>query len=204
MAMMVLDADLEQRLKAERAASGADRFDEVWEGVYMMAPLANNEHQHLIAQLTWAINNALGPGHAAVVLPGANVSDHEDDWTQNYRCPDVVVVLPGSRARDCGTHWFGGPDFAAEITSPGDRSRDKLAFYASIGVRELLLIDRRPWRIELHRLDGSTFNLAGHSDLSTGRVLKSDVLPLSFRLISGSPRPQIEVTHNDGVQRWLV
>ena len=34
MALMVLDQDLEDRLIAERQASGGDRFDEVWEGIY--------------------------------------------------------------------------------------------------------------------------------------------------------------------------
>jgi hypothetical protein len=30
MATLVIDRDLEERLKAERKASGADRYDEVW------------------------------------------------------------------------------------------------------------------------------------------------------------------------------
>lgn len=204
MALMVLDADLEERLKAERAASGGDRFDEVWEGMYMMAPLANNEHQNLIAGLTGAIRNALGWDHAAAVLPGANVSDHKDDWTHNYRCPDVVVVFPGGKAIDCGTHWLGGPDFASEIVSRGDRSRDKFDFYSQVGVRELLLIDRNPWALELHQLKDGRLELIGRTDIRTAPSLKSDVLPVAFRLVDGTPRPRVEVVHRDGVQRWLV
>ena len=38
MATIVLDESLGKRLQAERVASGADRYDEVWEGTYMMAP----------------------------------------------------------------------------------------------------------------------------------------------------------------------
>jgi hypothetical protein len=45
MTMLVLDPAEERRLKRQRALTGADRFDEVWNGVYVMAPLANNEHQ---------------------------------------------------------------------------------------------------------------------------------------------------------------
>ena len=41
MALMVLDPTAEKRLKAERQASGLDRYDEVWEGVYVMVPLAS-------------------------------------------------------------------------------------------------------------------------------------------------------------------
>src|SRR4051812_46183471 len=123
MAMMVLDSYVEERLKAERAETGLDRYDEVWEGIYIMAPIADIEHQDIqlalgsIFQLTvvWA-----GLGRAQA---GANVSDREQGWEHNYRVPDVVVVLPGSRARDCGAHWCGGPDFCIEIASPGDRSR---------------------------------------------------------------------------------
>ena len=205
MTLMVLDAELKDRLIAERQASGADRFDEVWEGVYMVAPLANNEHTDLQAGLVGAIRNALGWGTPARVQPGANVSDREEDWTHDYRCPDVVVVLSGSRARDCGTHWFGGPDFAVEIASTGDRSREKFEFYTEVGLRELVLLDRQPWQLELYRLsaDGH-FELVGRSDPAGSAVVKSEVLPVSLRLVAGPTRPQIEVVHHDGVQRWLV
>lgn len=204
MALMVLDPIEADRLKAERQASGADRYDEVWEGVYMMAPLANNEHQDLQLGLAGAIRNSIGWAGTARVHAGANVSDREDDWTHNYRIPDVVVVFPGGAARDCGTHWCGGPDFCAEIASPGDRSRDKLEFYAAIGVRELLLIDRAPWTLELYGLSGGHLKLIGRSDLRVPDAIASAVLPVSFRLTPGTQRPAIEVTHRDGVQRWLV
>jgi hypothetical protein len=81
----------------------------------------------------------LGRVHA-----GANVSDQLDDWRQNFRVPDVLVFLNSNPAEDRDTHWFGGPDFAVEIASRWDRSREKIAFYSSIGVRELLIIDRDP------------------------------------------------------------
>jgi Uma2 family endonuclease len=205
MALMVLDPFVAERLKAERAASGADRYDEVWEGVYMMAPLANNEHQDLQAGLATALRIAIGLDSPARVHAGANVSDREDGWEHNYRCPDVVVVYPGGAARDCRTHWCGGPDFCVEIASPGDRSRDKLAFYADIGVRELLLVDRDPWGLELYRLQHRQLQLVGRAQpLLGGAAIESAVVPVSFRLVPGTPRPKIEVTHRDGIQRWIV
>ena len=204
MALVVLEPSIEKRLKAEREASGADRFDEVWEGVYIMAPFPNNEHQDLQFGLAAAIRSALGTTTPARIHAGANVSDREGDWEFNYRIPDVVVVFPGGAARDCGTHWCVGPDFCAEIASPGDRSRDKLAFYAAIGVRELLLIDRKPWGLELYRLTGGHLELVGKSDLAKPEALASTVVPVSFRLTAGAQRPAIEVAHRDGVQRWLV
>jgi Uma2 family endonuclease len=204
MALMVLDPAMERRIKAEREASGLDRYDEVWEGVYMMAPLANTEHQDLQSGLAAAIRNAVGWNEPIHVQAGANVSDREDDWTHNYRIPDVVVVYSGSTARDCGTHWCGGPDFCAEIASPGDRSRDKLDFYAGIGVRELLLVDRNPWTLELCRLIAGRLDRDGLSDVNNPEALVSTVVPVSFRLVPGTRRPAIEVVHRDGVQRWLV
>lgn len=128
MTVMVLDQGIAARLKAERAATGLDQHDEVWEGIYMMAPIANNEHQDLQGRLVSAFRNALGFDGPERVVAGGNVSDREDDWTHNYRVPDVIVVLPGSAARDCWTHWCGGPDLCVEVITPGDRSRDKLDF----------------------------------------------------------------------------
>src|SRR5688500_4286067 len=204
MTLMVLDADLAERLKAERAATGLDRHDEVWEGVYMMAPIANTEHLDLQGGLVWALRSAFGSEGTQRVAPGGNVSDREDDWTHNYRIPDVIVVLPDSAARDCGTHWCGGPDLCVEIASPGDRSRDKLDFYSPSGVREVLLVDRGPWRLELHRLEAKQLRLVGRLLPGDGQNLASEVVPVSLRLLPGQPRARIEVAHRDGVQRWLA
>lgn len=204
MAIMVLDPSVEERLMAERSATGLDRHDEVWEGVYVMSPIANNEHLDLQGRFVFALRDAFGADGRERVAPGGNVSDREDDWTHNYRIPDVVVVLPGGAARDCGTHWCGGPDLCVEIASPGDRSRDKLDFYAGIKVRELLIVDRDPWQVELYRLGGSRLNLVGKLTPGSAEILASEVAPVSLRLLKGQRRPQIEVAHRDGKQRWLV
>ena len=209
MALMVLDEEMEDRLIAERQASGGDRFDEVWEGVYMMAPLANNEHGDIQTGLAAALHDSVVSGGLGRVQAGANISDREGgDWVKNYRCPDVVVVLNDGHAEDKGTHWFGGPDFAVEIVSSRDpsrdRSRDKFDFYSSVGVRELLLVDRFPWSLELYRLIDGTLPLVARIEPGDNVLLVSNVVPNSFRLLSGNKRPQIEVTHHDGVRRWLV
>jgi Uma2 family endonuclease len=204
MELVVTDPDLTERLIAERQASGGDRFDEVWEGTYVMAPIADNEHQNLAGRLTHAFLAILGPDTKAQVLPGTNVSDREDQWEHNYRCPDVAVFLPGTTARDLGTHWLGGPDLAVEIRSPGDRSLGKLSFYASIGVRELVVIDRQPWSVELYRLIKAELNLVARLEPGDGSTVTSEVLSAMFRLIPASPRPTIEVAHRETGQRWSV
>src|SRR5437899_84927 len=123
MALLVLDPTYERRLKRERAKNGADRYDEVWDGVYVMAPNANNEHQYICLNLGRAIGNGTEQPQEGQVFGGCNVSDREAGWTKNYRCPDVAVFLAGNRAKDCGEFWCGGPDFAVEVVSPKDRSR---------------------------------------------------------------------------------
>jgi Uma2 family endonuclease len=201
MTLIVTDPREKERLIAERRAAGGDKYDEVWEGDYVMAPIADDEHQDVQLALGSALLQVMRP-HGAFVRAGVNVTDRDEGWEHNYRCPDVVVFLADTTARNCGSHWVGGPDFAVEILSPGDRTPKKLPFYASVNVRELLVIARKPWSLELFRLRDGELASAGKLDVSSGDPLTSDVLPLSFRLIAGSPRPIIEVRHRETGQTW--
>lgn len=204
MGTLVLDPHVEKKVRAERAAAGADKWDEVWEGVYVMSPLPNIEHQILVGKLTTLFEIAVGWTGLGDVLPGVNVSDRDDDWTQNYRCPDVAVILQGGKAINRDTYCLGGPDFAVEVVSPDDRARDKIPFYARVGVRELLVIDRDPWVLELYRLQDGQLIPVGTSTAEKPDVLASAVVTLTFRLVPGAARPRIEVAHSDGEPRWMV
>jgi Uma2 family endonuclease len=204
MAVLIRDPLIEEELLAERRARGLDRWDEIWEGVYVMAPYPNNEHQVIQARFVTILQTIVGWEGGDEVCAGVNVSDREVDWRENFRCPDVALFLRGTRAQNRGTFWLGGPDFAIEIISPEDSSRDKLDFYAKVGVRELLIVDRAPWRLESYRLEGCQLLQAGCSSLDAPESLRSNVVPLSFRMLSGGARSMIEVTHHDGVQRWIV
>ncbi|HEY2881611.1 MAG TPA: Uma2 family endonuclease [Pirellulales bacterium] len=204
MATMVLDRFVEQEILARRRECGGDRFDEVWEGVYMMSPLVDNEHQEIAMRLGAALRNALGWKSPFLICPGVNVSDREDQWEHNYRCPDVVVFAPDTKAKNLGTHWCGGPDFTVEITSPADRTREKFDFYAQVGVRELLIVDRSPWKLELYKLTSGQLRLEGTSALADGNRLISELLGVTLRLVAGPARPMIEVAHAATGQSWLV
>jgi Uma2 family endonuclease len=205
MAAILLDRDLVKALIRKRRATGADRYDEVWDGVYVMSPIANNEHQFLGYKLTSAFDQALQGIVGVLAYPGVNVTDRLDDWRKNYRCPDVAIFLPGNVAIDKKTHWYGGPDFAVEIISPGDRSRKKFDFYAKVGVRELLLVDRKKsWSLELYRLIEGEMKLIGKVSTDSTQSLTSQVLPISLRLLPGEPRPTIEVTQTEDARQWLV
>lgn len=204
MALLVLDPDEAKALIRKRRAMGVDRHDEVWEGVYVMSPIANLEHQYLGYKLTSALEQALGGVAGVLAFPGVNVSDRVDKWTKNFRCPDVAIFLPGNPAQPQKAHWYGGPDFAAEIISPRDRSRKKLDFYAKVGVRELLLVDRKPWKLELYRLADGALKLVGTITPTSLQPLVSQVLPISFRLLPGASRPTIELTQTQDGRRWLI
>jgi Uma2 family endonuclease len=204
MSMVVLDNYEERTLREKRKSTGADRWDEVWDGVYMVMPLPNDEHQGIVSGLIYVFETMIGRVGLGKVRPGVNVSDRDGDWEQNYRGPDVVVFLEQTTAVNRGSYWLGGPDFAVEVVSKGDRSREKLDFYASVNVRELLLVDRYPWSLELYRLNNGALELVGRSTTEDPATIISAVLPLSFRLLPGQERPSIEIAHTDGQRHWSV
>jgi Uma2 family endonuclease len=204
MTTLITDPSLEQRLKDQRQAWGADLYDEVWEGITMMAPMPNDEHQQMVSRLGFILESIVGYPGLGEVRPGVNLSDREGDWEHDYRVPDVAVFLRGGSAENCGTHWRGAADFLVEITSPGDRTREKLAFYSRLGVRELLIVDRQSWTLELLRFQAGQLQFVGQSRQDDNAVLASAVMPLRFQLVAGQARPQIQVTHAADGRCWLV
>jgi Uma2 family endonuclease len=200
----VFDRQLAERMRAERKDAGADKWDEVWDGDYILMPLPNIEHQDLVTGLATAFQITVGWTGLGHVFAGVNVTDRADHWTRNYRCPDVAVYLRDTVAEERDTHWFGGPDFAVEVVSEDDRSREKLDFYSRVNVREFLLVDLDPWSLELFRLIDGRLQPVGRSTLDAPAALVSEVLPLCFRLVPGEGRPRIEVVHREGGQSWAV
>jgi Uma2 family endonuclease len=204
MVLVILDRDEQKALIRDRRERGIDRFDEVWDGVYIVSPIADNEHQELGLELAMAIRTLMREIVGIRVFPGCNVSDQNEKWKRNFRCPDVAVFLAGNPAEDRGSHWYGGPDFAIEVISPYDRSRGKLDFYARVGVRELMLVARKPWALELYRLSDGELRLVGKVLTPADPALASEVLPLTFRFLPGVQRPRIEIAQTLDGQTWLA
>jgi len=202
MTVMVLDPYVEQQILAGRAGSEGDRYDEVWEGVYVVTPLPNDEHQEIVSALTSILQDVIGWPRLGQVRAGVNLSDREEGWKENYREPDVAVFLRDTKAVNYGTHWRGAADFLVEIISPGERTRDKIPFYASLGVVELLIVDRDPWALELYRQQNGQLDKIGQSTLAAPEVLASQTVGLTFQLLPGEPRPHLEVTHPASGRRW--
>lgn len=204
MSVMILDPYEARKYRAEREATYPESRDEVWEGVLVVPPMPNNEHQILVSKLTTTFSAVIDWDGGDTAVPGANVSDRDADWKQNYRDPDVLVYLADNPAKNSGSHWVGGPDILVEIASPGQDPRAKNDFYAQVGTREVLIVDRYPWALELYRLAAGKLDLIGRADLANPAVLSSAVLPLTFQLRDGTPRPTVVVTHTATGQTWTA
>jgi Uma2 family endonuclease len=132
MATLVLGDPPElQALRERRRRAGADRHDEVWEGVLHMTPEPSGAHLYVQQQLA----ELLGPvARAAGLIPGIggfNLGSETD-----YRAPDGGLF----RGREFGV-WHRTAALVLEIVSPRDETWSKLAFYAAHQVDELLIVD---------------------------------------------------------------
>ncbi len=204
MTMLIENPRLEEELKEQRKAWAPTITTRFWEGVYFMAPLADNQHQKLATRLAVVLSQAIEEAGLGTVFAGVNLAGAGQDWTHDFRVPDVVVVLGPGTADDQEACFRGPADFVVEITSPRDRTYEKIPFYSRQGVRELLIVNRQSWTIELYRNQGNGLEKAGPSETQQGDILPSGVLPLEFRLLPGQPRPRIEVTHRETRRQWLV
>jgi len=205
MTTMIHDPVLEQRLREQRKAFGGDHHDEVWEGIYVMAPLPNNEHQRFVTRWVRILDEIITNNELGNVFPGVNVSDRVEDWGHNYRIPDVAIFLNTTRAVNHDTFWYGGPDLAIEIISRYDQSREKLKFYGAVGTQELLLIDRDPWQLEVYRLSGNEMKFVARLSSTDRAGVQLEVVPLIVHWVQPtSGRPQLQVTHLESGRTWTM
>ena len=174
------DAEAIEEVIAERKARGLDRYDEVWEGEYVIMNVPANRHQKLVTRLSSALLLLVDEEAGDFVLSGANVSDRMD-WQTNYRVPDVLVYRGDSPAEDHGTFYLGGPDLAVEVVSPNDRTYEKLDFYAAVGTRELIVIDKSYERLELYRLLDGVLTVVGTLTPDSNPIA-TESIPLQWTL----------------------
>lgn len=130
---LILDpasAGLDELLERRRQA-GADRLDEVWDGVLHMVPATSGAHAELEWQLA-ALLRPLATDRGLTASGQFNLGESEDD----FRVPDGGL----HRGRPGGV-WQATAALVLEIISPGDETWEKLAFYAEHRVDELLIVD---------------------------------------------------------------
>jgi len=139
-----------------RKRTGADQWDEVWEGVLHMPPAPNREHQ----ALEWALEAWLranwGEPQGARVYHQINVAS-VGGWPHDYRIPDLVLLTPDRFHIDHNEYFEGAPTVVVEIHSPGDEAYEKMPFYAKLGVPEVWIVDRDSRVPEVYALAGDRY-----------------------------------------------
>ncbi len=145
-------ADLLKR----RKETGADRWDEMWEGVLHMGPMANPDHQDLEGAMETYLRLRWARKRRAKIYHNINLAS-PGGWPNNYRIPDLIILTAKSAAVRKAECFEGGPDVVVEIRSPDDETYEKFSFYASLGVPEIWVIDRETKIPEIHTLAGGLY-----------------------------------------------
>ena len=150
-----------------RHATGADLFDEVWEGEYHMAPAPHGAH----GRLEWEMAVILRPlaQRAGLYDTGPfNLGEPTD-----YRVPDAGLHRTSKTAT-----WNPTAALVVEIVSPDDETWAKLPFYAAHHADEVVIVDpqdrRVTWLVRVGEryepteqstlLDVATADIAGQID----------------------------------------
>lgn len=180
--MKAVMANVPEHILEWRRRTGADQWDEVWEGVLHMAPSPNRDHQDIEGalefwlRLHWAKPNGCRVYHEInVAEPGA--------WPNNFRIPDLVLLTPARFDIDCNEYFDGGPDAVVEIRSPDHETYEKFDFYAKVGVLEVWVIDRDTRQPELYELAGNEYQ---RCNTNSDGWLRSKVANSEFRVVGGN------------------
>ena len=124
-------AEIEEWLQRRRGL-GQDRYDEIWNGEYHVAPSPHFAHGDVGGQLFVM----LGPPARRAGLfatTSFNLGGRDD-----YRVPDAGYV----RERHA-TVYVPTAAVVVEVISPDDETWAKFDFYFAHGVEELLIVDPR-------------------------------------------------------------
>jgi hypothetical protein len=144
-----------EELIAKRRRLGLDKFDEVWEGVYHMAPMARGRHGYLQGQVGLVLDPLARAGGLLYTGP-FNVGKLDD-----FRVPDGGL----HRDLDPEVVWFETAAMVVEVVSAGDETWDKLPFYAAHRVDEVLVVDSDGPRVHLRHLAGDGYKESRDSTL---------------------------------------
>jgi len=179
--MKAVMANVPEHILQWRRTTGADQWDEMWEGVLHMAPSPNRDHQEIEFELEAWLRKHWAQPNGCRVYHQINVSE-PGTWPNNYRIPDLVLLTPARFDIDRNVYFDGGPDAVVEIRSPGDESYEKFDFYAKIGVREIWVIDRDNDQPEVYELVGSEYQLC---EPNAGGWMRSNLANVELRAAAG-------------------
>jgi Uma2 family endonuclease len=139
--MKAIIAEVPEHMLIERKRTGADRWDEMWEGVLHMTAAPNKRHTRLQVQMhNWLAAEWARPRGNQVDLL-VNVAS-VGGWPHDYRIPDIVLLTADRFSIDHDDYYEGAPTVVIEIRSPGDETWEKMSFYSNLGVPEVWVVDR--------------------------------------------------------------
>lgn len=154
MKTVVLDpppAEVQQLIETRRRLR-LDVYDEIWEGVYHMAPAPHPRHGNVEIQLAVLLDPFANAAGLSATGP-FNLGKADD-----FRVPDQGYhrALPE-------TTFAATVAVAVEVISPGDETSEKLPFYAAHGVDEVLMVDPVEHRVSVLLLVGGRYQPADRS-----------------------------------------
>jgi Uma2 family endonuclease len=150
-----------------RRSMGQDRFDEVWEGVYHVAPAPNAWHGYAALRVAEILADASRAAGLTATGP-FNLGDPDD-----YRVPDL-----GYHREFPAATFVPTAAIVVEVVSPDDETYAKLPFFAAHDVEEVLVVDAglraARWfvRREQEYEEGETSLLIGVAGSAIGAALR--------------------------------
>jgi Uma2 family endonuclease len=181
--MRALILEVPESLLEERRRTGADLWDEVWDGVLHMVPAPSRWHQRFGGKLYVTLEPV------AVTL-GLEASYETSVYRSNvgerdYRTPDLVFYHP-SFGSERGVE--GKAELVIEILSPGDETYEKLPFYAEVGVREVVVVHPETRALELFLPEAGKMKKVSPDAAGS---LRSKALGVTFTPVAG-PKLRLE------------
>jgi Uma2 family endonuclease len=169
--------DVPPEVLDERRRLGIDGRDEVWDGVIHMVPPPSMEHGRLQAKLAHVLL-PIAERRGLCLATGSGLYQA----AKNYRVPDITI----GREPQMSSRGWEAAELVIEVLSPDDESRDKLSFFAKLGVREVWYVEPVTRAIELLVLRGRDYRAVA---VASGAV-RSLVLDIEISTVDG-PRLRI-------------
>lgn len=178
--MRALYLEVPDAILEDRRRRGADRHDEVWDGVVHMVPQPSPAHNSF--QL--GLRDALLPiarRHGLQVFTEAALYDPVTGEA-NYRVPDLSFA----RADQISRRGLEGAELVIEVLSPNDESWEKLPMFARAAVREVWIVHPETRALDVLILADASYSPVPPRD----GAIRSIVLDVDLELTAG-PRLRI-------------
>jgi Uma2 family endonuclease len=176
-----VSTDRELTLEEYLATPETNLRQEVIDGVIVMSPAPDVEHQWLLGNLYRILfDYATRTNRGRVILAPADLLIRKTPKLR-VRQPDLMLIPLDRLSREQMKRvnvLEVVPDLAVEILSSSDTAKrwaGKLADYASIRVPELWLVDPDTESVEVHALDEGRYTLLGR--FANDDEVRSSVLP---------------------------